>query len=135
MNKNYRIAAGDVIRFKKHGEIIVGKTTANIGKTIQELENKYNDKILLVKSPMSYTVIFRKAEILDEAEKRYLRAVIRPFKKEVRYIEKSDGYLGTYIHIILKTDNIALPYFNDKEMYKGMELYKEYTVKELELYE
>lgn len=135
MNKNYRIAAGDVIRFKKHGEIIVGKNTANIGKTIQELENKYNDKILLVKSPKRYTLIFRKAEILDEAEKRYLRAVIRPFKKEVRYIEKTEGFGGTYINIMLETDNIALPWFDDKEMYKGMKLDKAYTVKELELYE
>lgn len=135
MNKNYQIASGDVIKFKKHGEIIVGKSTAYIGKTIQELENKYNDKILLVKSPMSYTVTFRKKEILDEAEKRYLRAVIRPFKRKVKYIEKNDCVSGAYINIQLEGDSIALPFFNDKEMYKGMKLFKEYTVKELELYE
>lgn len=135
-NKEYQIGAGDIIKFKKHGEIIVGKGKAYIGMTIQELENKYNDKILEVKRPTQYKTTFMKKEILDEAEKRYLRAVIRPFKDKVTYIEKTNGWNGYYICIRLKSDDgISLPYFRSNKMYKGMEIDKEYSVKELGLYE
>ena len=135
-NKEYQIGAGDIIKFKKHGEIIVGKGKSYIGMTIQELENKYNDKILEVKRPTQYKTTFIKKEILDETEKRYLRAVIRPFKDKVRYIEKTAGWNGYYISIRLKDDDsVGLPFFRSDEMYKGMQGEKPYTVKELGLYE
>ena len=135
-NKEYQIGAGDIIKFKKHGEIIVGKGKSYIGMTIQELENKYNDKILEVKRPTQYKTTFMKKEILDEAEKRYLRAVIRPFKDKVTYIEKTNGWNGYYISIRIKDDDsVGLPYFRSNKMYKGMEIDKEYSVKELGLYE
>lgn len=74
-------------------------------------------------------------EILDEAEKRYLKAVIRPFKNRVRYISKEDCYDGDcYISIELDNgENIGLPYFEKETMYNGMEEDKEYTLKELRL--
>lgn len=135
-NKEYQIGAGDIIKFKKHGEIIVGKGKAYIGMTIKELENKYNDKILEVKRPTQYKTTFMKKEILDEAEKRYLSAVIRPFKDRVTFIEKLNGWRGYYISIALEDhDGVNLPYFRSDEMYKGMEIGKEYSVKELGLYE
>lgn len=135
-NKEYQIGAGDIIKFKKHGEIIVGKGKSYIGMTIQELENKYNDKILEVKRPTQYKTTFMKKEILDEAEKRYLKAVIRPFKDKVEYIEKIIGWNGYYISIMLKdNDSVNLPYFRSNEMYKGMETDKTYSTKELGLYE
>lgn len=135
-NKEYQIGAGDIIKFKKHGEIIVGKGKAYIGMTIQELENKYNDKILEVKRPTQYKTTFMKKEILDEAEKRYLRAVIRPFKDKVCHIAKENGWNGYYIRILLKdNDSVGLPFFRSNEMYKGMETDKKYSTKELGLYE
>lgn len=136
-NKEYQIGAGDIIKFKKHGEIIVGKGKSYIGMTIQELENKYNDKILEVKRPTQYKTTFIKQEILDEAEKRYLRAVIRPFKDKVEYINKQAGHGGQeFIHIdISYFDSVNLPYFEEGTMYKKMKLNNHYTVKELGLYE
>ena len=135
-NKEYQIGAGDIIKFKKHGEIIVGKGKSYIGMTIQELENKYNDKILEVKRPTQYKTTFIKKEILDEAEKRYLIAVIRPFKDKVTHIEKLNGWRGYYISITLENhDGVNLPYFRGNKMYKGMEFAKQYSVKELGLYE
>ena len=140
MNKDFQIGAGDLIKFKKHGEVIVGKGKAYCGMTIQELENRFEDKILKVERPTKYTVTFEKKEILDETEKRYLRAVIRPFKGRVVFIRKVFDYFGfenrEFIQIRLSSsEDINLPYFSEKSMYKGMEKDKNYTVKELGLYE
>lgn len=74
-------------------------------------------------------------EILDDTEKRYLKAVIRPFKNRVRYISKEDCYDGDcYISIGLDHgEDINLPYFKKRTMYNGMEEDKKYTLKELGL--
>lgn len=73
-------------------------------------------------------------EILDETEKKYLNAVIRPFKDKVKYIEKTYSSRREYIGIkIIKDSTIILPYFEKETMYKGMEVEKKYTLKELGL--
>lgn len=74
-------------------------------------------------------------EILDDTEKRYLKAVIRPFKNRVRYISKEESYDGDFfISIELDSDEyINLPYFKKETMYNGMEANKRYTLKELGL--
>lgn len=74
-------------------------------------------------------------EILDDTEKRYLKAVIRPFKNKVNHISKEDCYDGDcYISIELDDgEDINLPYFKKETMYNGMEEDKKYTLKELEL--
>ena len=75
-------------------------------------------------------------EILDDVEKRYLSAVIRPFRKRVDSIIKISDPLGSakeYIFIKLDGDFFALPYFEAGTMYQGMELEKVYTLEELGL--
>ena len=74
-------------------------------------------------------------EILDDTEKRYLKAVIRPFKNRVRYISKATWFWSEneFIYINLNNDVIALPCFKKGTMYSGMEIKKEYTLKELGL--
>lgn len=75
-------------------------------------------------------------DILDDVEKRYLSAVIRPFRKRVDSIMKiSDplGYDKEYIFIKLDEDSFSLPYFKTGTMYQGMELEKVYTLEELGL--
>ena len=71
--------------------------------------------------------------ILDEAEKRYLRDVIRPFKDRVKCIAKSYARNDEFICVYLDDDNIPLPNFEKGTMYKGMKPYKNYTLKELGL--
>lgn len=71
-------------------------------------------------------------EILDEKEKEYLSAVIRPFKDRVDYIEKVENILE-YIAIELNNERLSFPFFDKGTMYKGMELNKKYTLKELGL--
>lgn len=74
-------------------------------------------------------------EILDEAEKRYLKAIIRPFKNRVINIVKENCCDGNcYISISLNNaEGIFLPNFKKGTMYNGMEEDKRYTLKELGL--
>lgn len=76
----------------------------------------------------------KKEEILDEKEKEYLSAVIKPFRDRVKHIEKGDYMKREYILIYIKNyDIISFPFFEKGTMYKGMEEYKEYTLEELGL--
>lgn len=76
-------------------------------------------------------------QILDDAEHRYLSAVIRPFRDRVKYIKKvrSSDMRKEYIAIrFADGDDICLPWFMAETMYKGMEIDKEYyTLEELGL--
>ena len=77
-----------------------------------------------------------KEPILDDVEKEYLSAVIKPFRKMIAYIVKAQDFDGgkQCIRIILQNgDGMYFPYFDDDEMYKGMEVNKEYSLKELGL--
>lgn len=72
-------------------------------------------------------------QILDDAEKRYLKGVIRPFRDKVKCISKHyDGREWIVIEIINDV-KINFPYFEKGSMYRGMELYKNYTIEELGL--
>ena len=76
--------------------------------------------------------------ILDPAEKKYLSAVIKPFRNKVYAIAKyDDGDDNYYIQIMMKQnvyfEYIDFPYFKKGTMYKGMELKKEYTLEQLGL--
>lgn len=78
-----------------------------------------------------------KPEILDNVEKKYLREVIRPFRKEVKAIRKqedpADPAGKEFIQICLEKDFMTFPSFEKGEMYEGLEPYKNYTPEELGL--
>ena len=78
-----------------------------------------------------------KPPILDDVEKAYLSAVIKPFRKDIEYIVKFKRYSDKkeYIYMTMKKDDdyCALPVFEKGTMYKGMELNKRYTLEELGL--
>ena len=98
-----------------------------------DFKYEHNDEVSIVKveRPTYETVFERKAEILDDTEKNYLRGVIRPF--EVKYIEKGTTRYAEFIYIQLKNTHICLPDFEPNTMYKGMKLNKKYTLEELGL--
>lgn len=94
--------------------------------------------IVKVERPTYETVFERKAEILDDTEKNYLRSVIRPFRDRIKYIRKitfSDGDAKISIKIKenIHTWYIELPPFKKDVMYKNMEPNKEYRLEELGL--
>ena len=103
---------------------------------LEGLKDNYNflnqGKIIKIEEPTYKTVYEVKPEILDNTEKRYLKDVIRPFRDRVKYIEKRNISRGDYIRIMIQDTNICdLPYFEKDTMYKGMKLYRHYTLKEL----
>lgn len=74
--------------------------------------------------------------ILDDAEKRYLAGVIRPFRDRVTSICKSKSITSNREFLTIrvsKYDLCGLPWFEGGTMYKGMERDKEYTLEELGL--
>lgn len=84
--------------------------------------------------------LLAESEILDDAEKRYLKGVIRPFREHVKTIVKAKQVATLYaitIDVEKEFDYetfIQLPPFEKSSgMYQGMELGKEYTLKELGL--
>ena len=95
----------------------------------------YSDKLL------DYEIEIEMPDILNEQEKEYLRAVIKPFRDRVISIRKNfdvfkDAY-SIFIYIkstmeIGKVESIGLPFFKNN-MYMGMEHTTNYTLEELGL--
>lgn len=78
-----------------------------------------------------------KEPILNDAEKEYLSAVIKPFRKKVNHITKieADDSKNCFIRITVNTtEHVNLPFFNtESDMYKGMMSFRSYTPQELGL--
>ena len=77
-----------------------------------------------------------KEPILDDVEREYLSAVIKPFRKKISCIRKSkDSRKGkNYIKIeFCDGDCMFFPNLSNNAMYKGMKLDRDYTLEELGL--
>ena len=79
---------------------------------------------------------------LNEKEKEYLSAVIKPFRDRITYIAKVEEDIHWFYWIMIRVDigflndyyDLCLPPFEEtSSMYKNMEVGKEYTLKELGL--
>lgn len=105
---------------------------------LKDVDGEEEYDIVKVERPVKCETVFeRKEEILDETEKKYLTDVIRPFKNKIETIEKTikigDSSL-CYLIMLLKNNDMAnLPNFKKNSMYKGMEVNKKYSLKELGL--
>ena len=77
--------------------------------------------------------LLSECQILDDAEKRYLKGVIRPFRNEVLSIRKLSA-VSEWIVIQMESYlEIHLPAFKKGTMYQGMERNRRYTIEELGL--
>lgn len=106
-------------------------------------EYKENEVLIVAPSYNEDDVIciaLKKSDILNETEKEYLSAVIKPFRDKVIHIEKVECpnykfFINIKINSALSEtgyEDITLQFFQN-EMYKGMETNKEYTLEELGL--
>lgn len=78
----------------------------------------------------------KNAQILSDEERRYLSAVIRPFRDRVDFICKVNFLEDAFQHIVIGIANdeaIALPLFESGTMYKGMKPDHGYSLEELGL--
>lgn len=140
---------GDIVIYRNGGKRIVNKTankivhmedfshlSFNLCNFREDLTNTNGCEYDIVKIySAEYKTVFSKEEILNEAEQKYLSDVIRPFRDKVKYIYKGQEWsnIKEFIHIELKEDALDLPYFKKGTMYKGMEIDRKYTLKELGL--
>ena len=111
-----------IVKLKSDNSIIFSKEMT----PIETITNAYN-----VWLEQEY-----KPKILDEKEKAYLSAVIKPFRKRIKYIRKinhSSVNNDQFLCIVLVNDRCGLPNFKKGTMYKGMEEDRDYTLKELGL--
>ena len=111
-------------------------------KDFVRMEDKFKTlgKITKIEEPTYQTVYEAKKEILDDAEKRYLRGVVRPYKdvKSIQkyiFFDKKLAKIQIFVLDIRGTGcwSIDLPPFEKDTMYKNMEDNKSYTLEELGL--
>lgn len=87
-----------------------------------EAAKKHNKKLLKRANP-----------ILDKCERKYLSAVIKPFRNEILTIEKACYKEDEWLYFTMNRGDFTLPYFKTGTMYKGMKQLKKYTLEELGL--
>lgn len=125
-------------------DLTISQLQSEIDKLSNKVQKEYSnvisnrDKVNYLKEQLKQLKEESKKEknkpIIDDEEKEYLSVVIRPFKDKVKYIAKYGDSRLEFISIKLVGDSAMLfPYFNKNTMYKGMELEKQYTLKELGL--
>lgn len=104
-------------------------------KHIPDMMWHYDNSMLRCLLSGEYEIV--KKPILDDAEKKYLSNVIKPFRNKIEYIAKYNDdreYISiTYKDLNGGTFSMAFPSYDDGTMYKGMELGKQYSVEDLEL--
>ena len=96
-----------------------------------------SNKLLPMLLQGEISIIKVEQPILDDIEKKYLGNIIKPFRNKIKYIRKISGPTENFEYIKIcyqeHNDDIVLnfPNFKVGKMYKGMELDKLYTLKEL----
>ena len=123
------------LTFKIEGE----NNPSQVFKILDGTNVVFEKPILLNRADLSLFLSWLEEEykptILTEKEKAYLSAVIKPFRKNIKYIAKyTFSTEAEYVKIYLNcNDYIVFPNFKRGTMYKGMKTNKEYTLEELGL--
>ena len=77
--------------------------------------------------------------VLNDAEREYLKTVLKPFHENVAYVEKvhyysmnGDAFFSpAFLFIKLHDGKLEFPNFDSRKMYLGMEFNKKYKMDEL----
>ena len=95
------------------------------GKEYQQLTIQHNNQLLAEMSP------------LDNEERKYLKAIVKPFRDKVKYIMRVKDIILEENYILVSfnrsSDCITLPNFERDKMYKGMKEGVKYSIEELGL--
>lgn len=125
---------------EKYKDELMRANDSNIACAVNILRGNENCNGIMctdcTKKALMWLLSEAKEPILDDAEREYLSAVIKPFRKMIAYIVKAQDFDDgkQCIRIILQNgDGMHFPYLDDDAMYKGMEVNKDYSLKELGL--
>jgi len=137
-NKKVCLKIGDICFLNNDMQIII--TTHSLLHNFQDILNGYHDtfsntNILKVERPINYETIYTcddVSHVLDKIEKEYLLNFIKPFRNRVVSISKWQVNNKKKICIKLDNEKIMLPKFS-RDMYRGMEPFKNYSLEELGL--
>ena len=128
-----------MLNIEKYKEAILNNPQTIINCCVKDL-TKHGDRCENCKEckerVMKWLLEECKETILDDGEKKYLSSVIKPFRKNVSYIEKIHSKVDTYDYICVRVNRCEImffPKFEENTMYKGMELGRKYTLEELGL--
>lgn len=97
------------------------------GREYQQMTIQHNSQLIAEMSP------------LDDVERKYLKAVIKPFRDKVTGIIKvyspsgKNAYISIRLGNAMFDDRVNLPYFKHDSMYRKMDSGRTYTVEELGL--
>lgn len=127
-----------MLNIEKYKDNIINNLRANITCCVNDLiqPGKCRDNCKECKKhAMEWLLEEYKETILDEVEKAYLSAVIKPFRNRIRFIVKIRYKLfeQEFIYISVEDDSITFPTFKLGTKYKGMEVGKPYSLEELGL--
>ena len=128
-----------MLNIEKYKNAILNFDENNINCCVNHLANKgicFKNCKDCKKAAMEWLLEEYKEPVLDDVEREYLSATIKPFRKRIAYIVKAQDFDDgkQCIRIILQNgDGMHFPYLDDDAMYKGMEINKEYSLEELGL--
>ena len=128
-----------MLNIEKYKDDILNTELTHINCCVNHLNNKgicFKNCKECKKNAMKWLLEEYKEPVLDDVEKEYLSAVIKPFRNHVTSVRK--WFNGTDYQIIISLDNAdnlcQLPRFPlSSEMYKGMDSKKWYSLQELGL--
>lgn len=123
--------------------VFVRFTKNNGEKVVRELIDRVRCCLRATKlDPVDFTYLintictaYYSVDVLDQVEWRYLRDVIKPFRKRITFIRK-EHFAGDYECLFIDVedgDYMYFPNFKTGTMYKGMKQGKSYTLEELGL--
>lgn len=130
-----------MLNIEKYKNAILNYDENNINCCVNHLNNKgicFKNCKVCKQNAIEWLLSEYKEPVLDDAEKEYLSAVIKPFRNKVKKIAKISR-IGQpeeqYIRIVLgELDFMNFPNFNTNTgMYKGMEADRLYSLEELGL--
>ena len=130
-----------MLNIEKYKDDILNTELTHINCCVNHLSNKgicFKNCKECKENAMKWLLSEYKEPILDDVEREYLSAVIKPFRNKVKNIAKISGIGKSkeqYIRIVLgELDFMNFPNFNKNTgMYKGMESDRLYSLEELGL--
>ena len=110
------------LTFKIEGE----NNPSQVFKILDGTNVVFEKPILLNRADLSLFLSWLEAkykpQILDEKEKEYLAAVIKPFRKDVKYIKKMDFVIKAKEYLLIKMHDLStagLHYLKKKQCTKA----------------